>query len=103
MAEDILQKIKNDVTSNKVILYMKGTKALPQCGFSARVVDILNRHGVGYETRNVLADPELREAIKRFSNWPTLPQLYVNGSFVGGCDIVTEMDQKGELAPLLKQ
>ncbi|MFZ5628094.1 MAG: Grx4 family monothiol glutaredoxin [Spirochaetota bacterium] len=94
-------EIDNDVKANKVVLFMKGTKEFPQCGFSARVVQILNQHGANYVTRDVLSDPELRDAIKQYSDWPTLPQLYINGEFVGGCDIVTEMAQKNELAPLL--
>jgi monothiol glutaredoxin len=98
---DILDQIKRDIEGNRVILFMKGTKTFPQCGFSARVVEILNRHGVTFETRNVLTDPALREGIKQFSNWPTIPQLYVDGKFVGGCDIVAELDAQGELSGLL--
>jgi monothiol glutaredoxin len=86
------------VEKNKVLLFMKGNKAIPQCGFSSRVVAVLKSEGVPFETVNVLNDPEIREGIKQFSNWPTIPQLYVNGKFVGGCDIVTEMHQSGELA-----
>jgi monothiol glutaredoxin len=102
MADDVLDKIKADVEGNRILLYMKGSKSFPQCGFSARVVQILNKHGVDYETRNVLADPAVREGVKRFSNWPTIPQLYVGGQFIGGCDIVTDLEQRGELAALLK-
>lgn len=100
--EEMKEKIAADVQGNSVVLFMKGTKEFPQCGFSARVVQILNQHGAAYVTRDVLADPLLRESIKEFSDWPTLPQLYVKGEFIGGCDIVTEMAQKNELAPLLK-
>ncbi|MBL8032369.1 MAG: Grx4 family monothiol glutaredoxin [Leptospiraceae bacterium] len=100
--EEMKEKIAADVQGNSVVLFMKGTKEFPQCGFSARVVQILNQHGADYVTRDVLADPLLRESIKEFSDWPTLPQLYVKGEFIGGCDIVTEMAQKNELAPLLK-
>ncbi|MCS6972755.1 MAG: Grx4 family monothiol glutaredoxin [Turneriella sp.] len=100
--EEKKKEIERDIRENKIILYMKGTKEFPQCGFSARVVQILNRYGVDYVTRDVLTDPVLREAIKQYSDWPTLPQLYINGQFIGGCDIVTEMDQKNELAPLLR-
>ena len=82
------------------MLYMKGTAMFPQCGFSARVVQILTHLGVPFQTANVLEDAELRDGIKQFSNWPTMPQLYVKGEFVGGCDIVTEMFQSGELATL---
>ena len=92
MAEDIMKKIKLQIDENKILLYMKGTKEMPQCGFSARVVQILNSYGVPYESIDVLADPELRQALKEFSNWPTFPQLYVNGQLIGGCDICVEMD-----------
>jgi len=100
--EEMKTKIAADVKENPVVLFMKGNKEFPQCGFSARVVQILNQHEANYVTRDVLSDPVLREAIKQFSDWPTLPQLYIKGEFVGGCDIVTEMAQKNELAPLLK-
>ncbi|MEQ9618325.1 MAG: Grx4 family monothiol glutaredoxin [Deltaproteobacteria bacterium] len=102
MMEDVMKKIESQVNGNKVVLYMKGTRDMPQCGFSARVVQILNSYGVGYETVDVLADPEIRQGIKEFSNWPTIPQLYVGGKFVGGCDICVEMDQSGELEPIIK-
>ncbi len=100
--EEMKEKIAQDVKENPVVLFMKGNKEFPQCGFSARVVQILNQHEANFVTRDVLADPVLREAIKQFSDWPTLPQLYIKGEFVGGCDIVTEMAQKNELAALLK-
>jgi monothiol glutaredoxin len=100
--EEMKEKIAADVKENQVVLFMKGNKEFPQCGFSARVVQILNEQGANFVTRDVLADPVLRDAIKQFSDWPTLPQLYIKGEFVGGCDIVTEMAQKNELAPLLK-
>ncbi|MBV8915211.1 MAG: Grx4 family monothiol glutaredoxin, partial [Acetobacteraceae bacterium] len=95
MTTPVFERIHNDVSSNKVMLYMKGNAMFPQCGFSARVVQILTHLGVPFQTANVLEDPELREGIKQFSNWPTIPQLYVNGDFIGGCDIVTEMYQSG--------
>ena len=95
---DSSAKIRDLVEKNKVLLFMKGSKTFPQCGFSARVVEVLKKEGVPFETVNVLADPEIREGIKDFSNWPTIPQLYIGGKFVGGCDIVTEMHQNGELA-----
>jgi monothiol glutaredoxin len=85
------------------MLYMKGTAMFPQCGFSARVVQILSHMNVPFKTANVLEDMELRDGVKRFSNWPTVPQLYVKGEFVGGCDIVTEMYQTGELATLFSE
>lgn len=99
--EQKLKEIDNDIKANKVILYMKGEKAMPQCGFSARVVQVLNNLGAEYTTRNVLTDNELREAIKVYSDWPTLPQLYVSGEFVGGADIVAEMNDNGELKIVL--
>ena len=102
MTQPITETIKNDVDQNRVILYMKGTKTSPLCGFSARVVEILMMAGVdNFETRDVLADETLRQGIKDFSNWPTIPQLYINGEFIGGCDIVTELYQSGELQQLL--
>jgi len=100
--EEMKQTIAQETKDNPVVLYMKGNKAMPQCGFSARVVQILTSLGVDFETRDVLADAVLRDAIKVYSDWPTLPQLYIKGEFIGGCDIVTEMHQKGELAALLK-
>ena len=101
MSEPVLERIQNDVTANPVMLYMKGTAMFPQCGFSARVVQILSHLNVPFATANVLEDAELRDGIKQFSNWPTIPQLYVGGEFVGGSDIVTEMFQSGELETLL--
>ncbi|HQT77408.1 MAG TPA: Grx4 family monothiol glutaredoxin [Rhodopila sp.] len=99
---DINQRIQSDIGQNPVMLYMKGTPMFPQCGFSARVVQILTHMGVPFQSANVLEDMELREGIKQFSQWPTIPQLYVKGEFVGGCDIITEMFQSGELETLLK-
>lgn len=99
---DINSRIQDDISKNDVFLYMKGTPMFPQCGFSARVVQILSHMGVPFQSANVLEDMELREGIKQFSSWPTVPQLYVKGEFVGGCDIVTEMYQSGELETLLK-
>jgi monothiol glutaredoxin len=96
-------RIQNDIDSNDVFLYMKGTPMFPQCGFSARVIQILTHMGAPFKSANVLEDDELREGIKSFSQWPTIPQLYVKGEFVGGCDIVTEMFQSGELETLLKE
>jgi len=100
---DIAQRIQSDIDGNAVMLYMKGTPMFPQCGFSARVIQILTHMGVPFQSANVLEDMELREGIKQFSQWPTIPQLYVKGEFVGGCDIVTEMFQSGELETLLKE
>jgi len=101
MSEPVIERIQTDLTSNPVMLYMKGTAMFPQCGFSARVVQILSHLNVPFATANVLEDAELRDGIKQFSNWPTIPQLYVGGEFVGGSDIVTEMFQSGELETLL--
>jgi len=100
--QPIFNRIKQDIAGNDIVLYMKGTKQVPQCGFSATVVQVLERLGVqDFKDVNVLADPELREGIKQFTNWPTIPQLYVKGEFIGGCDIVREMYQSGELKELL--
>ena len=95
-------RIKADIDSNDIVLFMKGTPATPQCGFSATVVHILDHVGVKYKGVNVLTDPEIRQGIKEFSNWPTIPQLYVKGEFVGGSDIVREMHSNGELKALLE-
>lgn len=96
-----LDQIRETIQSNDVVLYMKGTKSMPQCGFSSRIAGILNYMGVDYADVNVLADAEVRQGIKDFSDWPTIPQLYVKGEFVGGCDIITEMTLSGELDQLL--
>jgi len=98
----IEQFIENEVKSNDVVLFMKGTPQFPQCGFSGQVVQILDHVGVGYKGLNVLESPDLRDGIKTYSNWPTIPQLYVKGEFVGGCDIIREMFQAGELHSLFK-
>ena len=94
-------RIKQDISGNDVVLYMKGTPVFPQCGFSAAVVQVLTHLGVKFKGIDVLTDPSLRQGIKDFSNWPTIPQLYVKGELVGGCDIVREMFQSGELQELL--
>ena len=103
MANPTTDRIQADITENPVMLYMKGTAMFPQCGFSARVVQILTQMGVPFKTANVLEDAELRDGIKQFSNWPTIPQLYIAGEFVGGCDIITEMYQSGELKTALEE
>ena len=103
MSDPVFARIQSDISSNKVMLYMKGNAMFPQCGFSARVVQILTHIGVPFQTANVLEEPSLREGVKQFSSWPTVPQLYVDGEFVGGCDIVTEMYQTGELETLMKE
>ena len=103
-AMDTQQRIKDQVTGNRVVLFMKGTPQFPQCGFSALAVQVLNACGVNqFASVNVLADPAIREGIKQYANWPTIPQLYVNGEFVGGSDIMIEMYQNGELQKLLEK
>jgi monothiol glutaredoxin len=94
--------IRDTIAKNDVVLFMKGTKMMPQCGFSSRVAGVLNFMGVEFQDVNVLADAEIRQGIKDFSDWPTIPQLYVKGEFVGGCDIVTEMTLSGELDTLFE-
>jgi len=102
MTTTVQDRIAQDVAQNDVLLFMKGTPVMPQCGFSAAVVGILSELGVKFKAVNVLADAEIRQGIKEFSSWPTIPQLYVKGEFVGGCDIVREMYQTGELQQLLQ-
>ena len=97
----VFDRIRQDISSNDVVLYMKGTPVFPQCGFSAAVVQVLTHLGVKFKGIDVLTDPSLRQGIKEFSNWPTIPQLYVKGEFIGGCDIVREMYGSGELQELL--
>lgn len=93
--------IDNDVKTNDIVLFMKGTAHMPQCGFSAVVVQVLKSLGLSFKDVNVLADPEIRQGIKDYSNWPTIPQLFIKGQFIGGCDIVREMHESGELKDLL--
>ena len=94
---DIIEKIESAVKENKIMIFMKGNRSFPQCGFSAATVAIFDEIGEPYATADVLSDPELRDAIKQYSNWPTIPQVYIDGKFVGGCDIVNEMHASGEL------
>ena len=101
MNEPTEQRIKDIIAGTDVVLFMKGIPAAPQCGFSGTVVQMLNGLGVSFSGINVLADPDIRDGIKTFSNWPTIPQLYVKGEFIGGCDIVREMSKLGELAAVL--
>ena len=98
----VKERIETDIKDNDVVLFMKGTPVFPQCGFSAAVVQILSHLGVKFKGIDVLVDPSLRQGIKDFSEWPTIPQLYVKGEFIGGCDIVREMFESGELADVLK-
>jgi monothiol glutaredoxin len=100
---DTKTRIDEIVQKNDVVLFMKGTALFPQCGFSSRAVAILDRLGVGFETVDVLQDPEIRQGVKEYSDWPTVPQLYVKGEFVGGSDIMMEMYEAGELAQLLEE
>ena len=102
MENIIFDQIKKDIETNDVVLYMKGTAVFPQCGFSAAVVQILSQLGVPFKDINILEDANIRQGIKDFTNWPTIPQLYIKGEFVGGCDIVREMFMEGELQQLLK-
>jgi len=102
MDDALKQKLEGIIAEKDVVLFMKGTKAFPQCGFSATVVEILRRSGVeDFKTVNILEEPVIRQGMKEFTNWPTFPQLYVRGEFVGGCDIVRELFEKGELAPIV--
>ena len=101
MSQPIFAEIEKEIKDNKIVLFMKGTRDQPMCGFSSRVVQILEHLGAEYKDINVLADENLRQGIKDFSDWPTIPQLYVDAEFIGGCDIITEMFTEGELQPLL--
>lgn len=102
MTPELKERLDNLVKDNKIVVFMKGSKLMPQCGFSNNVVQILNAMGVPYETIDVLADWEIRQGIKEYSNWPTIPQVYINGQFVGGSDIMIELYQKGELQEVLE-
>jgi len=103
MDTTVSERISQEVTDNPVVLYMKGTPVFPQCGFSAAVVQILSHLGVKFKGVDVLTDPGIRQGIKEFSNWPTIPQLYVKGEFIGGCDIIREMYETGELQQVFEQ
>ena len=103
MSDMTHDRISSDIASNDVVLYMKGTPVFPQCGFSAATVQILSKLGVKFKAVDVLKDPEVRQGIKEFSNWPTIPQLYVKGEFVGGCDIIREMYEADEIRPFLAE
>ena len=95
------EQIRSDIENNPIMLYMKGTKLMPMCGFSATVINILNAYGIEYESVNVLEDPEIRIKLSEYSDWPTIPQLFVNGELIGGCDITVELFQNGELKKIL--
>jgi monothiol glutaredoxin len=103
LTEQLRQTIEKDIKNNKVVIYMKGTVNQPMCGFSGRAVQILQSYGVPVQGHNILESEELRQGIKEFTNWPTIPQIFINGEFIGGADIISEMHENGELAPLLKQ
>jgi monothiol glutaredoxin len=103
MDATLKQKIEETVQKNKIVLFVKGTKQFPQCGFSNAVITIFKQLGVPFETVNILADQDLRQGMKEYSAWPTFPQIYVGGEFIGGCDIVKEMHEKGELEPIVKK
>ena len=103
MDNPVIERIKGEISEKDVVVFMKGTPVFPQCGFSAAVVQVLTHHGVKFKGIDVLQDPGLRQGVKDFSNWPTVPQLYVKGEFVGGCDIVREMAEAGELEALLAE
>jgi monothiol glutaredoxin len=102
MTPEVQSRIDNLVTSNKIMVFMKGTKLMPQCGFSNNAVQILNILGVPYETVDVLADSDIRQGIKEYSNWPTIPQVYINGEFIGGSDVLVELYQNGELQQMVE-
>ena len=103
MDSTVQERIRQEITDTPVVLYMKGSPVFPQCGFSAAVVQILGHLGVKFKGIDVLADPQIRQGIKEFSSWPTIPQLYVQGEFIGGCDIIREMYETGELQQVLEQ
>ena len=103
MDQNLKTKIDGLLAQNKVLLFVKGTKNFPQCGFSNAVINIFKEIGANFETVNILAEQDLRTGMKEYSQWPTFPQVYVNGEFIGGCDIVREMHAKGELAPIVKK
>ncbi len=100
---EVAERIESAVKNNKIVIFMKGTRQFPQCGFSAATVQVFEALGVPFETVDVLTDPELREAIKHYSNWPTIPQVYIDGKFIGGCDIVRELNESGELKAIVKR
>jgi monothiol glutaredoxin len=102
MSGNIEEQIKSDIQNNKVLIYMKGTPEAPQCGFSAATVELIKSLGVPFETRDVIANPDLRSIVPTVSNWPTFPQIFVGGKLIGGCDIVHEMHERGELESLVK-
>ena len=103
MSDPVMDTIQKEVAENKVLIYMKGTKEAPQCGFSAAAIEVLRSYGVPFKDVNVLADHVKWQAVKVYSNWPTIPQIYIGGKFVGGCDILRDMHMKGQIKPLLEE
>jgi monothiol glutaredoxin len=103
MSQDVLNQIREDVKANKILIYMKGTPAAPQCGFSAATIQLFQGLGYPFVTRDVIANPDFREQVPEFSDWPTFPQVFVNGQLIGGCDLVHELHERGELEPLVKE
>ena len=103
MSQDIVEMIKKEIDSNTICLFTKGTADMPMCGFSARTIAVFKEMGKPFKTVDVLPDPRIRQVLSSVSNWPTIPQIFVGGKFIGGCDIVSEMHQKGELQPLVEQ
>jgi len=102
MSEDMLDQIKKEIAANEIVMFIKGTKEMPMCGFSARTIAVFKELGRPFKTVDILPDPRIRQTLSSFSNWPTIPQVFIKGKFMGGCDIVTEMYQKGELKPLVE-
>jgi monothiol glutaredoxin len=100
---DVTDRIQKALADNRILIFMKGNRNFPQCGFSAATIEVFEQLGVPYETIDVLQDNEIREGIKRYSNWPTIPQVYINGKFVGGCDIIRELHENGELEPMVRE
>jgi monothiol glutaredoxin len=100
---DAIERVRSAINSDKIVIFMKGNRNFPQCGFSAATVQVFEELGAPYSTVDVLSDQEVREAVKTYSNWPTIPQVYINGKFIGGCDIVRELYQSGELSTLVKE
>ena len=103
MAEDLMQWIKKEIDSSPIVLFTKGTADMPMCGFSARTIAVFKELGKPFKTVDILPDPRLRQVLSSYSNWPTIPQVFIKGKFIGGCDIVTEMYQNGELQPLVEK
>jgi len=103
MSDDLLDQIKKEIASNPIVIFTKGTKEMPMCGFSARTIEVFKELGKPFKTIDILPDPRLRQTLSAYSNWPTIPQVFIKGKFIGGCDIVTEMYQKGELQALVEE